>query len=231
MLGTTHEVVERHAGVAMRIVVVTTHERLARGATGEQRTHVIGHGGAVDADLDAVGVLGERGLFKVTHPKVQAHGVDTELLEERQIDAALEHADAHAQALEHHGVDVAEDLEAQLVRKAGVGQVALDNLLIRALRAQQRQEQHVKAVPGRPAQIGEVVLLGRELRVQRNAQAAHAGAFASQDPHRSSRWPSDTRRSCPCDSGRTCRCPRRHGRHTQNRNAWPSGRWRRTRDR
>ena len=166
---------------------MATHERLARGTAGEQRTHMVGHGGAVDADLDAVGVLGERGLFKVAHPKVQAHGVDTEFFEECQIDAALEHADAHTQTLEHHGVDVAEDLEAQLVRKAGVGQVALDNLLIRALRAQQRQEQYVKAVLGRAAQIGEVVLLGRELRVQRNTQAAHAGAFASQDLHRSSR--------------------------------------------
>ena len=85
---------------------MATHERLARSAESEQRAHVVGHGGPVDADLDAVGVLGECRLLQVAHPQVQAHGVDTELLEERKVDAALEHADAHTQAFEHHGVDL-----------------------------------------------------------------------------------------------------------------------------
>ena len=134
-------------------------------------THMILGVAAVHADLDALFVFGEEGLFYIVHAQIQTQDVHLQFGKEGQIQRAGEEAGVNAHLLEHHGVHIGFDLKAQFLGLGQQGLVAVDGLLTVAC-TQQCDEQHIKTQLGSLFHVGDILLKGATLGVQGDAQSS-----------------------------------------------------------
>ena len=165
------KVLQRNAGVAVRIVVVAAQDHITVTAGSQHMTHMILSVAAVHADLDPLFVLGEEGFFHIVQAQIQTQDIHLQLGEERQIQRTVEEAGVDAHAFKHHGVHIGFDLKTQLLGLGQQGLVAVDGLLAVTC-AQQSDEQQVKAQLCSLFHVSNVLLKGAALRVQGDAQSS-----------------------------------------------------------